>query len=100
MSKNKIVFSIGLILVVMPILGFPVHWKTFISVILGLSLISLSFSVAAKRRVSARRIKRVKDVASVQGQETPMFVDGSRSGSQIKSEVAAKEESTIDQVNS
>lgn len=100
MSKNKIVFSIGLILVIMPILGFPVHWKTFISIILGLSLISLSFSVAAKRRASARRIKRVKDVAQAPGQETPVFIDGSKASSQIKSEIVAKEESAIDQVNS
>lgn len=98
MSKNKIVFSIGLILVIMPILGFPVHWKTFISIILGLSLISLSFSVAAKRRASARRMKRIKDTVPAQAQETPVFVDG-RAGGQIKNESVLKEESTIDQTN-
>ena len=98
MSKNKIVFSIGLILVVMPILGFPVHWKTFISVILGLSLIFLSFSVAAKRRASVRRIKRVKDTASAQEQVTPMFVDGS-AGIQTKNESVTKGESTLNETD-
>lgn len=98
MSKNKIVFSIGLILVIMPILGFPVLWKTFLSVILGLSLIFLSFSVAAKRRASARRIKRIKDTGFTPGKETPIFVDGS-AGTEVKGESTIKEEPITEQTD-
>jgi len=75
MSKNKLVFSIGFVLLLMPFLGFPPLWKNFFSVIFGLTLIGLSFSVAAKRRASVRRVKRIKET----NKDQPVFVDAQRS---------------------
>ncbi|OHA99712.1 MAG: hypothetical protein A3E93_00785 [Candidatus Zambryskibacteria bacterium RIFCSPHIGHO2_12_FULL_43_12b] len=60
MSKNKIVFFIGVVLLIMPFLGFPPGWKSFIAIVFGITLIFLSFSAAAKRRASARRTRRIK----------------------------------------
>jgi membrane protein implicated in regulation of membrane protease activity len=67
MSKNKIIFSIGLISIALPILGFPPNWKSTISVLLGVILVVLSFMVAAKRRSSARRASRAR--RELKGQE-------------------------------
>ncbi len=83
MSKNKLVFSIGLVLLVMPLLGFPPLWKNFFSIVFGLTLVGLSFSVAAKRRASARKVRRVKEVTK---EQTPIFVDAQRSGADIEVE--------------
>ena len=60
MSKNKIVFFIGVVLLIMPFLGFPPSWKSFISIVFGITLVVLSFSAAAKRRASARRTRRIR----------------------------------------
>ena len=64
MSKNKIVFLIGFILLITPFLGFPVSWKNFIFFLFGVILIALSFSAATKRRASARRAKRMKRMSA------------------------------------
>jgi hypothetical protein len=58
MSKNKIIFVMGVILLALPVLGFPPTSKNVISIIIGLVLVVLSFMVAAKRRASARRLRR------------------------------------------
>ncbi len=55
----------------MPFLGFPSTWENFINFISGLTLVSLSFSVAAKRRASARKIKRTR-----KENKGEFFVDG------------------------
>jgi len=72
MSKNNIIFIIGVILFLMPLfLGFPSNWENFINIAFGIILIGLSLSVAIKRRSSIPkgRRRRKTDVA-------PMFVDG------------------------
>lgn len=80
MSKNKIVFTIGFILLLMPFLGFPTSWENFISFAGGLSLIVLSFSVAAKRRAAVRRTKRNR-----KSDKAEFFVDGGSNTSQDNS---------------
>ena len=82
MSKNNIVFLIGLLLFLMPVLfGFPPRWKDFIDIVFGLILIILSFSVAIKRRSSIRKSRRNRKSLNT----TPAFVDGM--GDQIKQEM-------------
>jgi hypothetical protein len=73
MSKNKIVFAIGFILLLMPFLGFPSSWENFLSFMFGLVLVAMSFSVAAKRRATTRRSRRPRKAAPAE-----FFVDGGR----------------------
>ncbi len=54
MSKNRIVFIVGIILVLIQHLGFPSKWKTFFLTISGLVLISLSLSNSVKRRMGMK----------------------------------------------
>jgi len=50
MSKNRIIFIVGVIVLLLPISGFPLSWKNFFYVILGLLLIYLSLNSSLKRR--------------------------------------------------
>jgi uncharacterized membrane protein len=60
MSKNKIVFILGIALVILPFLGFPSAWKTFLMIIIGLFLISLSFTTSLRKRTSGKKYPRTK----------------------------------------
>ncbi len=71
MSKNSTILAIGIIQLIMPLLGFPSTWRSFFSVVFGIILIVLSFSVAIKRRSSVRKSVRRKKEAS-----SPIFIDG------------------------
>ena len=70
MSKNNIILSVGIILLLIPFLGFPSNWENFIDIAFGIVLVGLSFSVIIKRRSSVPkgRRRRKSDMA-------PMFVD-------------------------
>lgn len=60
MSKNKIVFILGIVLIVLPFLGFPSAWKTFFMVVIGLFLVSLSFTTSLRKRTSGKKYPRTK----------------------------------------
>jgi len=75
MSKNKIVFTIGILLIILPLTGFPPAWKSFFILAMGLTLIVLSFMVAAKRRASARRVRRQRREQVQEINTTPVHAD-------------------------
>lgn len=60
MSKNKIVFILGIALVILPFLGFPSAWKTFFMLVMGLFLVSLSFTTSLRKRTSGKKYPRTK----------------------------------------
>lgn len=51
MSPNKTYFITGLILIILPFLGFPDYIKTFLFVLLGITLIFIAIIRHMKRRV-------------------------------------------------
>ncbi len=51
MSSNKVVLLFGIILVVLPFLGFPVIVKTVCYVVMGFVLIFQAFSAHMQRRI-------------------------------------------------
>jgi hypothetical protein len=70
MSKNRIVLTLGAILILIPFLGFPSRWENFFSVLFGLILVFLALSVSIKRRATAFKVGRTKKDSSA------LFVDG------------------------
>ena len=42
MSKNKIIITLGALVVLLPVLGFPTSWESFLEVLIGLSIIATS----------------------------------------------------------
>jgi membrane protein implicated in regulation of membrane protease activity len=71
MSKNKIVFVIGVVSMMMPFLGFPSSWEDFFSFAIGLVLVALSFSVAVRRRTAPKKPRRMRKASP-----SEFFVDG------------------------
>ncbi len=73
MSKNRIILTIGVILVLNPFLGFPSSWETVLYILFGFILVILSFFVSIKRRItSPRTFEHETDSTS------EPFVDGYR----------------------
>jgi hypothetical protein len=50
MSRNKIVLLIGILLVLMPFLGFPSTWKNLFYVLFGAILITVAIVGHVRRR--------------------------------------------------
>ncbi len=45
MTKGTVIFFLGILLVLVPYLGIPLWWKQIISVVLGILLISIGYSL-------------------------------------------------------
>jgi Kef-type K+ transport system membrane component KefB len=54
MPKSKIILTIGFIIALLPILGFPHNWESFFEVVGGLSIVLLSFLISIDRRLSLK----------------------------------------------
>lgn len=50
-TRNRILFIIGVWTVLLPFLGFPSQYKTFFIIVSGLAVIFLAFLYARDRRV-------------------------------------------------
>ena len=59
MPKSKIILSIGFLIALLPVLGFPHSWESFFEIVGGLSIVLLSVLISIDRRLS-RRAKIVK----------------------------------------
>lgn len=54
MPKNKIILTLGFLIALFPILGFPYAWEMFFQVVFGLSIVALSVLVSVDRRLSMK----------------------------------------------
>jgi len=54
MPKNRIIVTLGLIIALLPILGFPRLWESFFQVVAGLSIILLSIWTTIDKRLSLK----------------------------------------------
>ena len=82
MSKNRIVLTVGCILILMPFLGFPSRWENFFSVVSGLILVYLALHISVQRRAIAFKAGRAKKDSSAP------FVDGYGSTPSRTSEIS------------
>jgi hypothetical protein len=53
MSRNKIIFIIGIVVLIMPFLGFPSAWKTIFYIIAGAILVIIAIHGHIRRRSRA-----------------------------------------------
>ncbi len=68
MSRESIVFTIGILLLVIPHLGIPENWKTYFFAIAGLLLILIGYSL--------RRAAYVRSIQQENGERsTDSFVE-------------------------
>ena len=54
MPKNKIILSIGVLVALLPVLGFPHAWESFFQVLFGLGIVLLSVLISVDRRLSMK----------------------------------------------
>ena len=54
MPKNKIIITIGVIIALLPVFGFPHIWEVFFQVVVGILIVLLSVWVNIDRRISLK----------------------------------------------
>lgn len=54
MPKNRIIIALGLLIALLPLLGFPRLWESFFQVVTGLSIILLSVWTSIDKRLSLK----------------------------------------------
>jgi len=70
MSRNKLILLIGILLVLMPFLGFPSAWKTFFYMGFGIILIIVAI-VGHVRRRSPLMVEREEVITEVYVSNSP-----------------------------
>jgi len=90
MTKKHVCIILGFCVVILPFLGFPIAWKSFLNVILGLAIIFtvLRFNDGKKRSNLNKFTRRRREVV------TNSFVEGGPVSSGIMSSpnISIKEE--------
>lgn len=66
MPKNRIILTIGFLIALLPLLGFPHSWESFFQVVAGLGIVLLSVLIAIDKRLTRkakaeRRIKKLRE---------------------------------------
>ena len=74
MPKSRIIITIGVIVALLPILGFPHAWESFFQVVAGFSIVILSVWVTIDKRMTLRvkaqrRQIHKRRVAEIKAQE-------------------------------
>lgn len=63
-SKNRLILILGILVALMPFLGFPTSWKNFFYFVFGLGVATLSFLMARHKRIG-KKIHHKKDKSVV-----------------------------------
>lgn len=71
MIKNRKTFFIGIFVFIIPFLGFPSSWKTFFTIIAGLSLMVVSIKINLPKKTSLKRPRRKEKVTQVFVESSP-----------------------------
>ncbi|OGM92034.1 MAG: hypothetical protein A3J09_02880 [Candidatus Zambryskibacteria bacterium RIFCSPLOWO2_02_FULL_51_21] len=60
MPKNRIILSIGVVIALLPVLGFPHSWESFFQILAGLSIVLLSVwaNIDKKLKLQAKAHQR------------------------------------------
>lgn len=54
MPKNRIIVTLGVIIALLPLLGFPRLWESFFQVVAGFSIVLLSIWATIDKRLSLK----------------------------------------------
>jgi hypothetical protein len=77
MPKNRMILVIGVLVALLPVLGFPGSWEAFFQVLAGLSIVALSIwstidkKLMLKAKAQMRQARKVASDASFASLETP-----------------------------
>lgn len=65
MPKNKIILVLGVLIALMPVLGFPHAWESFFQVVAGLSIILLSVWATIDRKLTLKAKAQMRQARKV-----------------------------------
>lgn len=71
MIKNGKTFYLGIFIFLIPFLGLPSSWRTFLVVVCGLVLILMSVKVSLPGRATPRRLRKREKVTPVWSESAP-----------------------------
>ena len=54
MPKNRIIITIGVVIALLPVLGFPHSWESFFQVLAGFSIVLLSVWATIDKRLTLK----------------------------------------------
>jgi hypothetical protein len=75
MNRSKAIITIGILVALLPILGFPRSWESYFQVAAGLSLVALSVwstidkKISQRAKAHKRQTERMQVEAVVRGEE-------------------------------
>lgn len=85
MITNRRTLFLGIFIVLIPFLGFPSAWKTFMIVVSGLALIAFSVEITIPKKIPKRTFRRKETV-------TPVF----RESIIVSPDTMVRKEKTVD----
>lgn len=77
MSKSRFIIAIGVIIALLPFLGFPHSWESFFQVVAGLGIVGLSVwtridkKLTLKAKAAKRQAKKIAEVETVEKAQEP-----------------------------
>ena len=78
MQKNKSIITLGIIVALLPLLGFPRAWESFFQVVIGLTIVLISVWAAVdkkltlKAKAQQRQMEKVRRVEEQTKLENPV----------------------------
>jgi hypothetical protein len=63
MPKNRIIIGLGVLIALMPFLGFPRAWENIFQIAVGLSIVLLSILIALDKRITQKVKARTRQAA-------------------------------------
>jgi hypothetical protein len=72
MLKNNKTFYLGLFIFLIPFLGLPSSWRTFLVIVSGLLLVAMSVKLSLPGRSVPRRLRHKEKITSVFSQSAPV----------------------------
>lgn len=93
MPKSRIILSLGFIIALLPLLGFPPAWEKFFQVVAGLGIVFLSVLISIDKRLmrkakAERRAKKLRQRSTNVGEETaPVYETTEMVGDNIENSV-------------
>ena len=71
MSKKQTIVVLGVLVALLPVLGFPRAWEAFFQVVAGLSIVGLSIWSNIDRKLKIKAKAQMRSRKSFQGGDIP-----------------------------
>lgn len=93
MPKTRVIIVLGILVALLPVLGFPRSWEAFFQVLAGLSIVVLSVwsTIDKKLMLKAKAQQRIAKKASLSpGPSDPLDSQANQTGEALKSQGLAR----------